>query len=278
MTSRRPDSAVTRLVATNASWTAGGHRILDSIDLDIRPGIFTGIIGPNGSGKTSLLHLLAGVTRPTAGSVMLDGCPLERMSPRARARQIALLEQHATTGLDLSVRDVVELGRIPHRSRWPGSFHHDSETVDRAMDRGRVTELADRRWATLSGGERQRVQLARALAQEPEVLLLDEPTNHLDLGHQIAFLRTVREVARTTVAALHDLDLAAAFCDDLVVVHRGRVFAHGPADEVLDADLVSEVYGVQAVVEHHPVADRRTVVWIGDGARTVPSAREGILS
>ncbi|MFD1858923.1 ABC transporter ATP-binding protein [Aeromicrobium camelliae] len=253
---------------TNVSWEAGGRTILHDVDLKIQPGVFTGVLGPNGSGKTSLLHLLAGVHRPTSGELRLGDMSLASLRSRERARRIALLEQHATTGLDLTVRDVVELGRIPHRSRWPGAVHADAACIERAMHRSRVTELADRRWATLSGGERQRVQLARALAQEPEVLLLDEPTNHLDLGHQIAFLRTVREVAPTTVAALHDLDLAAAFCDDVIVVHRGCVVAHGPVDDVLDAALVSEVYGVDAVVETHPVAGRRTVVWVQGGEHT----------
>ena len=263
--SERSERTLGSLTVQGVTWTAGGTTILDDIDVAFKPGLFTGIIGPNGSGKTSLLHLLAGVNQPSSGLITLDGEALASLRSRERARRVALLEQHAETGLDLTARDVVELGRIPHRSRWPGAVHDDAETIERAMRRGRVSELGHRRWATLSGGERQRVQLARALAQEPEVLLLDEPTNHLDLGHQIAFLRTLRETAPTAIAALHDLDLAAAYCDELIVMQGGRILAQGATDDVLTAELIREVYGVEAVVETHPVARRRTIVWIAGG-------------
>lgn len=250
-----------RVMAEHVCWDVAGRRIVDDVELECEPGTITGLLGPNGSGKTSLLHVLAGLRRPSEGRVLVDGDDLHRWSPRRRARVIGMLEQHASTGLELTVREVVELGRIPHRGRWPGRAGEGATAIERAMDIGQVADLADRRWQTLSGGERQRTQLARALAQEPAVLVLDEPTNHLDLGHQIDFLRTVRGLGLTTIAALHDLDLAAAFCDRLVVMDSGRVVAAGPVEEVLTADLVKQVYGVTAQVDRHRDADRLQVVW-----------------
>jgi iron complex transport system ATP-binding protein len=242
-------------------WDVGDVAIIRDVSATIPVGSFTGLIGPNGSGKTTLLHVLAGLRKPSAGTVLHDGEDVHGLPARVRARRIALLEQHATTTLDLTVRQVVELGRTPHRGRWPGPHAEGAAEIDAALALGRVEDLADRRWLTLSGGERQRTQLARALAQQPSVLMLDEPTNHLDLGHQIDFLRTVRGLGITTIAALHNLDLAAAFCDRLIVMHRGRVAAEGPVDEVLTSDMVATVFGVDVTIDHHAIARRTNVVW-----------------
>lgn len=250
-----------RVAVDAIDWGVKDVTILHDVSAEFPSGSVTGLIGPNGSGKTSLLHVVAGLRKPAAGRVEIDGEDVHAWPGRVRARRIALLEQHASTTLDLSVRQVVELGRIPHRGRWPGRLDEGRSQVEDALRLGRVVDLADRRWQTLSGGERQRVQLARALAQEPSLLMLDEPTNHLDLRHQITFLSTVRDLGITTVAALHDLDLAAAFCDRLVVMRGGHVVAAGPVEDVLSVDLVHEVYGVRTTISRHPDADRLHVVW-----------------
>jgi len=242
-------------------WGVKDGLILHDVSAEFPDGSVTGLIGPNGSGKTSLLHVVAGLRRPEKGTVRMADEDVHAWPDRVRARRVALLEQHASTTLDLTVRQVVELGRVPHRGRWPGRLDEGHEQVEESLRLGRVADLADRRWQTLSGGERQRVQLARALAQEPSVLMLDEPTNHLDLRHQIDFLSTVKALGITTIAALHDLDLAAAFCDRLVVLRGGHVVAAGPVDEVLTAELVHDVYGVRATVDRHAAADRLHVVW-----------------
>lgn len=252
-----------RLTITDVAWNAGGRRIIDDISVVCPSGSVTGLLGPNGSGKTSLLNVAVGLQRPVHGSVYAGELNVHAMSTRVRARQLALLEQQVSTSLDLSVRDVVELGRIPHRGRWPARRGEGEQEIYMSMHRAGVSQFADRRWSTLSGGERQRVQLARALAQTPDVLMLDEPTNHLDLGHQIEFMSTVRQLGVTTIAALHDLDLAAAFCDQLVVLDRGRCVAAGPSDEVLTRELVSDVYGVDVTVGTHPDSGRLHVVWHG---------------
>lgn len=245
-----------RLDAQDVTWFRGGRPVLDNVSLKMPAGTVTGLVGPNGSGKTSLLMLLAGLQSPTDGRVLLDTRDVSAIPARERARLVAFLEQAATTSLDLTALQVAELGRIPHRDR-----NSTASMVAEAMAAAHVEHLAGRKWRTLSGGERQRVQLARALAQHPSVLLLDEPTNHLDLGHQLELLRLVRSLGVTTVAALHDLELAAAYCDQLAVLNEGRLVANGVVDDVLDSQLLAQVYGVRAEVERHPLAERVTVVW-----------------
>ncbi|KRB76598.1 histidinol phosphatase [Nocardioides sp. Root190] len=249
------------------SWGVRDRRILHDVSLDCPAGTVTGLLGPNGSGKTSLLHVMAGLRRPAGGSVRLGEEDVHDMSARTRARRIAVLEQHSSTNLPLTAGQVIELGRIPHRGRWPAGRQEGAEEIAEAMRLAEVTHLVDRDWQTLSGGERQRVQLARALAQQPGVLMLDEPTNHLDLAHQIDLLATVRELGLTVIAALHDLDLAAAFCDHLVVLRDGRVVAAGAPPEVLTSDLVDDVYGVEATVGTHEHSGRLHVVWHDERAR-----------
>ncbi|WP_148573520.1 ABC transporter ATP-binding protein [Nocardioides caldifontis] len=251
----------TSITVRDVTWGVRGRTILDGVSFDCPTGTVTGLLGPNGSGKTSLLHLMAGLRRPTGGTVHVAGQDVHRMPARSRARRISLLEQHASTGLPLTARQVVELGRIPHRGRWPARRDEGAKEIAGAMRLSEVSHLADRSWQTLSGGERQRVQLARALAQRPEVLMLDEPTNHLDLSHQLDLLAAVRDLDLTVVAALHDLDLAAAFCDHLVVLREGHVVADGAPADVLTPRLVDEVYGVEATVGPHAHSGRLHVVW-----------------
>lgn len=267
----------TGLSAAGVTVRLGGRTILDSVTLSAAAGRVTGLLGPNGSGKTTLLHVLAGLRRPDAGRALLGADPVLDLPNRLRARRIAVVEQHATTGLDLSVRQVAGLGRLPHRGPLDvlaGDASGHSIVAD-ALERVGLTELADRAWSTLSGGERQRAQLARALAQQPQVLLLDEPTNHLDLGQQLRFLEMVRAMVHgldlTVVAALHDLELAVAYCDDVVVLDRGEVRGRGPVATTLTASLLAEVYRVRGSVESHPRQERRHLVWDGPLASASPT-------
>lgn len=223
-------------------WGIPGREIVHDVTARLAPGRVTALIGVNGSGKTSLLHLLAGLRVPTAGRVSLGGQHLTTLPRRQIARSVALMEQNAAASVELTVRDVVALGRIPHVGGWRSLS--DDPAVASAMERTTVTGLADQAWSTLSGGERQRVQLARALAQEPQVLLLDEPTNHLDLAHQIGLLALVKDAGLTTAVVLHDLDLALANADEVWVMDAGRVVAQGPVADVLDAALVARHFGV----------------------------------
>ncbi|CRZ13560.1 ABC transporter ATP-binding protein [Mycolicibacterium neworleansense] len=251
------------LRAVEVSWTRSGRLVLDGVTLDPIPGSTVGLLGPNGSGKSSLLRLLAGIDRPDAGSVQLDGRELHTMSRRAVARRVAVVGQHADTDLDIAVRDIVRLGRIPHTPIFGGG--DGAAAVRAAMAATGLDSMADRLWHTLSGGERQRVQIARALAQEPTELLLDEPTNHLDIAHQLEILGMIRALDVTSVVALHDLNLAAMFCDHVVVLAQGTVVAAGSPAEVLTEELVADVYGVRCRIT---VDDRGPYVRFETGSPT----------
>lgn len=249
---------MTSLKCRDLGWKVEDRWIVENIDVEIPEGQFTALIGENGSGKTTLLQLMCGLRKASAGEVRVDDRLLTSMTRRQIARTMALMEQLPHARVALTARDVVALGRIPHEGRW--QFKSSGEKVDQAMAQTGVLDLATRSWNTLSGGERQRVQLARALAQEPEILMLDEPTNHLDLHHQIALLRIVTSLKLTTVAVLHDLDLAVAFADRLIVLDGGHVVAQGPAEQVLTEEMVAKHFKVRGQVSHD---DRLRFRWQG---------------
>ncbi|AEF40742.1 ABC transporter ATP-binding protein [Hoyosella subflava] len=236
------------LHAETVTWNRGGSLIVDGVTVTPAQGATVGLLGPNGSGKSSLLRLLNGVVRPTTGVVTLDGHDLTTLRRRDIARAVAVVSQHADTEVDIAVRDVVRLGRIPHRGTFGGDPATDDAAVSAALEHTCLTSKADRLWHTLSGGEKQRVQIARALAQNPRELLLDEPTNHLDIHHQLELLALVARLPVTSVIALHDLNLAAMFCDDVIVLKDGRVVAGGKPAEVLTSELIAAVYNVCAEV------------------------------
>jgi iron complex transport system ATP-binding protein len=242
------------LAAHQVSWQIGRSLLVDGVTLDVPQGGVMGLIGPNGSGKSSLLRLLAGLYKPTGGNITLDAENMGRLSRRTVARRIAMVEQHASTEADLSVLETVRLGRTPHRTLLASWTMQDDYVVEQALQHVGLSQSHQRRWHTLSGGERQRVQIARALAQEPTELLLDEPTNHLDIQHQLELLSLIRKLPLTCVLAIHDLNLAAMFCDTLAVLHKGRCVAFGRPEDVLSAQLIHDVYGVRAEVSpsaHH---------------------------
>ncbi|RPF22189.1 ABC transporter ATP-binding protein [Myceligenerans xiligouense] len=255
----RGDRQAAGLAAERVSWGTDGRLILDGVDLAAPAAAVTGLLGPNGSGKSTLLRAIAGIRPPDDGGVVFDGDDLLRLGRRARARTLALVEQDAGTDLPITVHDAVLLGRIPHRSLLAGPSDADRETADRALERAGAADLAERDVATLSGGERQRVHLARALAQTPRLLLLDEPTNHLDIAAQLHTMRVLRGLAEsgvTVLAALHDLNLAAASCDQVVLIADGRVVAAGPTSQVLVPDIIGPAYGVACDVLPHPRTGR----------------------
>ncbi|MCS0500390.1 ABC transporter ATP-binding protein [Protaetiibacter mangrovi] len=237
----------------------GDRPLVDGVGFDAPEGGFTAIVGPNGAGKSTLLRAVAGVEHAASGMVLLGGEDLLALPRRQRARILALVEQDATTELPLTGRDVVRLGRSPHESLLGGGDRDAADVVAAALERAGATEFATRDVTTLSGGERQRVLLARALAQQPRILLLDEPTNHLDLAAQLDMVRLVGELVAegvTVIAALHDLSLAAAHADAVVVLAGGRVAAHGATEATLTPDLIHEVFGVRAEWTRNPITGR----------------------
>ena len=244
------------LRAVDVTRTVHGRDLVESATLEVRAGELVGLIGPNGAGKSTLLSVLAGLDAPRRGTVSLDGTPIRDLSARRRAREIGWLEQVQTVHWPVSVERLVALGRLPHLRGRERAGPEDRRRIDAAIEATGCGALRARAVTTLSGGERTRVLLARVLAGDPRLILADEPVAALDPAHQLQTMELLREFARDgrgCVAVLHELSLAARWCDRLYLMHRGRIDAEGPPDEVLDARRLRDVYGVEAVSGHDQV-------------------------
>jgi len=253
---------MTLIDVDDVSVSLAGTTVLDEVSTAVREGQFVGLIGPNGAGKTTLLRTMSGVLDPDAGRVGIDGDDVADLSSRESSRRVAVVPQDTTVSFDFSVEQVVEMGRHPYRSRFGGGSGDDRRIVRDAMQRVDVARFADRSIGSVSGGERQRAILARALAQDTPVLLLDEPTASLDVTRQVETLALVRELVedgKTAVAAIHDLDLAARFCDELALLSGGEIVASGPPERVLDGDTVSDAFDGRAVVGRDAITGAPTV-------------------
>ena len=230
----------------------GDQSVLHDLDLQLKKGRCYGILGPNGSGKTTLLDLMCGLLPPSDGDILFRQTRLAEWHPRQLARRMALVPQDFVVRFGFTVREVVEMGRHPHLGRFASLSEQDYKIVDSVMEEMGVAEFTNRSVTQLSGGEKQRVAVARALTQTPEVLLLDEATSNLDIYHSLSILgliqRRVRKQGLTVVAAIHDLNLAAFFCDNLFFLKDGQLICQGETNEVLRADVIREVYGVDAQV------------------------------
>lgn len=240
------------LLAQNLRLGYDGCAVIDDLTFSVPDGEFTAIIGPNGCGKSTLLKALARTLTPLSGQVLLDGTDVRKIRPKAAARRVAALPQHPVAPESLRVRDLVARGRHPYHSLLRHWLPGDAEIVAEAMAATGVNDQAHRLLTELSGGQRQRVWLAMVLAQQTQYVLLDEPTSFLDLAHQVELLRlcqTMQADGRTVVAVLHDINQAARYASRLVVMCQGRIVREGTPDEVLDATVVHEVFGIDGVIE-----------------------------
>lgn len=245
------------------SYGIDGSTLVDSADLTAAPGETVGLVGPNGSGKTTLLRCVYGTLRPTRGRALLDGDDLHTMGPKARARRIATVPQEGQAEFELTVREIVAMGRSPHKRFWEADTATDADLVSKALSRvGIEPAAADRAFRSLSGGERQRALVARALVQDPALVVLDEPTNHLDIRYQLEILTLIRTLGTTNLLALHDLNLAAYYCDRLYVLRAGRIVASGTPADVLTPELLSAVYEVNAEVTTHPTTGCPSITYL----------------
>lgn len=223
------------------------RNIVEHLSFQVRAGEVLGLIGPNGAGKSTLLSCMAGIDSTTSGAISIDGTPLTALSLSERARIISWVEQLGAIHWPLSVERLVMLGRIPHLPRWSKPGQSDTSAVQAAMQQADCEHLRDRRVTTLSGGERSRVLLARALAAEPSILLADEPVTALDLKHQLQTMHVLRRFVsndNAAVVVMHDLSLAARFCDRLLLICEGRLIAIGEVAAVLSEENIAQVYGV----------------------------------
>ena len=249
------------------AWSSPGRPVLRDVSVDVPSGARLGILGPNGSGKTTLLKLLAGVLTPSAGQVTLDDVPLGRLSRQAIARRLAMVPQETHPAFDYTVLELVLMGRYPHLGRFSVESAADIAIAHEALAATGTLEFASRLFSTLSGGEKQRVVIASSLAQQAELLLLDEPTASLDPGYQLEVADLLRVLQSTRgiglVLSTHDLNLAAAVCDRLILLRGGEVIASGTTAEVLTRDRISALYDIEADVRFHDGADHLIVVPMG---------------
>lgn len=240
------------------SVTLGETRILREVTMSVTRGEVLGLVGPNGAGKTTLLRTINGYLTPTAGTVRLDGTALDAIDGDAVGRAVATVPQETTVAFDFDVETVVGMGRHPHIGRFDVWSAADSAAVEEALQKTETARFRDRSIDELSGGQRRRVLIARALAQATPALLVDEPTASLDINHQVRLLRLLRDLAateRAVVAAIHDLESAARFCDRLLLLADGEVKARGAPSSVLDAETLTAVFGIDVTVHHrddHP--------------------------
>ena len=236
----------------NIQVSFGSKTILQDISLDLRDKEFVGIIGPNGSGKSTFLKCLYRVLQPNHGKIFFDGTEMSSLSHRDTALKMAVVAQHSTVNFDFSVLEMVLMGRSPYKGLLDRDQIDDYEIARHALAQVGLSDFESRNFNTLSGGEQQRVILARALAQRTECLVLDEPTNHLDIKYQLELMTIVKRLDATVVSAIHDLNLAAIYCDRLIALKDGSVVCTGTPHEVLTEDTIRHIYGVSATVQTLP--------------------------
>lgn len=234
--------------AKNIELSYGADKILKGVSVAAGHREFVGLIGPNGSGKSTLLKCIYRTLKQEAGCVMLDGTDISRMSYKQSAKKLAVLAQHNYYNFEFTVQEVVLMGRSPHKKALERDTAADYEIVQNCLEKVGMAEFSKRNFSTLSGGEQQRVILARALAQQTPCLVLDEPTNHLDITHQLQLLKIVKELDCTVISAIHDLNIAAMFCDRIYVLQKGKIMASGTPKEVFTPQLLREIYQVDAEV------------------------------
>ena len=257
------------LAVENVHFAYKDARVLDGLDLQTHEGEMVGIVGPNGAGKTTLLRMISGVLSPSRGNISVCGADLGTLNAGQKARLVSVVPQNPQLPLSFKALDLVLMGRNPHLKllQWEG--RRDIDIARRAMELTHTWRLADRALGSLSGGERQRALVAMALAQEAPVLLLDEPTSSLDLAHQTRIMDLVKDVQRqrggALLVAMHDLTLAAQYCDRLVMLAGGRSYADGTPDAVLTRENISKVYGAHVIVLPHPHAGTPVVLPVSDG-------------
>lgn len=250
------------ILAEAVRFFAGGRQILQGIDLELRPKEFLGIIGPNGSGKSTFLKCVYRVQKPTTGKIYFNGKKLDEFSYRESALKLAVVAQHNFYNFDFSVLDVVLMGRSPHKKMMERDNAEDYKIARDALRVVGLEEFGERNFSTLSGGEQQRVILARALTQQTECLVLDEPTNHLDIKYQLEIMDIVKSLDVTVIAAVHDLNIAAMYCDCLIAISGGKVAGIGTPRELLTAEFIKKLYGVDSRVDIEESTGRMNIVYL----------------
>ncbi|MBW6411368.1 ABC transporter ATP-binding protein [Clostridium weizhouense] len=237
----------------NLSFSIDKKAILKDISFNIKKGSFVGVIGPNGSGKSTLLKNIYRLYKPSSGSILLDNRELVKIKHKDCAKEIGVLAQESNTHFDFTVEQIVKMGRYPYKSVFEDYSKDDLQMVKEMLKKVGLENYSHRNFSELSGGEKQRTLIARALVQNTNFLILDEPTNHLDIGYQIQLMDLVKSLKITTLAAIHDMNLASMYCDYLIVMKDGRIKKVGTVEDVINSKMLKEIFGVNAYVGVNPV-------------------------
>ena len=237
----------------NLRFSIDKKEILKDISFEIPKGSFVGVIGPNGCGKSTLLKNIYRLYKPSSGSILLDNKELAKMKDKDCAKEIAVLAQESNTHFDFTVEQIVKMGRYPYKSVFEDYSKADLQMVKEMLRKVGLESFGERSFSELSGGEKQRTLIARALVQNTDFLILDEPTNHLDIGYQIQLMDLVKGLNITTLSAIHDMNLAAMYCDYLIVMKDGKIIKFGTVEEVINSEMLKDIFGVNAHVGVNPV-------------------------
>ena len=252
------------LEARQVSYSIQDQRILHEVSMQIREQQFVGLIGPNGSGKSTLLKNMYRLLKPENGTVLLNEQDIFKQSSKNIAKNLAVVSQETPVLFDFTVHDLVSMGRTPHKKLLELDQERDFQIVKDALNQTGITHLEKRSFSSLSGGEKKRVMVARALAQQAQILILDEPTNHLDIQHQLQLMDLIQTLHLTVVAALHDLNIAAMYCDQIYVLQKGQIVCSGTPEEVLTPALLQDVFGVYADIQTHPITGKPYLTYVSE--------------
>lgn len=233
---------------SSLSFNFGSKNILADIDLSIKDNGIVGIIGPNGSGKSTLLKCIYRVLKPKTGTIFIDGKNINDYQFKETAKKMAVVAQHNDTHFDFNVLEMVLIGRSPHKKFMERDSAEDIELAYKALEQVNMKDFSDRNFSSLSGGEKQRIILARALVQNTDCLILDEPTNHLDIKHQLHFMSLAKDLKITVISAIHDLNIAAMYCDKIYALKEGQIIAAGSVNEVITEEVIKTLYDVEAKI------------------------------
>ncbi|MDR0722583.1 MAG: ABC transporter ATP-binding protein [Treponema sp.] len=254
--------AETRLQIEQLSFSYTDSKTIDHIHLTVQKGEFVGLIGPNGSGKSTVLKNLYRALTPDSGSVRIDGLDLFRLSYREGAKKLGVVGQENEVPFDFLVEEIVAMGRSPHKKLFDPDTKEDKYIIHHALEHLGMADMAKRNYQHLSGGEKQRVLIARVIAQETDFLLLDEPTNHLDISYQLQIFDFVKRLGVTVLSAIHDLNMAALYCDRLYVLQAGKVVMQGTPETVLTPETIRAIYGVRCDTAVHPLTRKVSITYI----------------
>lgn len=255
-----------RLELENLCFAYTDKNVIEDISLRVNKGEFVGLIGPNGSGKSTVLKNLYKALTPDKGSAFLDGEDLYRMSHKKAAQKIGVVGQENYVPFDFKVEEIVSMGRSPLKRLFEPDTQEDKKMVLHALEHLGMEDMVSRSYLNLSGGEKQRVLIARVIAQETDFLILDEPTNHLDIGYQMEIFDFIKRLKVTVLSAIHDLNMAALYCDVIYALKDGKVYKMGTPEEVLTPENIYELYGVWADTTVHPVTKKLSITYLPEGA------------